>query len=108
MRLFFTAAIAIAAIAAPANAGVPMPTTETVNVRIAVADLDLNSAEGRAVLKARIDAKLHQACEVESELRFRTTTIDESCVSEGRAAALAQVEQRLAQRATSGSGVASR
>lgn len=93
--------IALSLIAAPAAA-------ETVTVRIAYGDVDMNSAEGRAALEARIDAKLRKACTVEGNTRytFGRGVVDSQCVAEARVAALAEVERVAAATARSGRTVA--
>lgn len=99
--------IAIAAVAAPVVAA-PQLEAETVTVRIAYGDIDLTSAEGRAALEARIDAKLRKACTVEGIARYSSgrTVRDDSCIAEARAAALAEVERVAAAEARSGRAVA--
>jgi UrcA family protein len=99
--------IALAAVAAPVLAA-PQVDAETVTVRIAYGDIDLTSAEGRAALEARIDAKLRKACTVEGIARYSSgrTVRDDSCVTEARAAALAEVERVAAAEARSGRAVA--
>lgn len=98
--------IALAAIAAPAFAA-PVA-GETVTVRIAYGDVDLTSAEGRAALEARIDAKLRKACASDSAARYTIgrTVIDDKCVADARVAALAEVERVAAAEARSGRAVA--
>jgi UrcA family protein len=98
--------IALAAIAAPAFAA-PVA-GETVTVRIAYGDVDLTSAEGRAALEARIDAKLRKACASDSTARYTIgrTAIDAKCVADARATALAEVDRVAAAEARSGRAVA--
>lgn len=98
--------IALAAIAAPAVAA--PAAEETVTVRIAYDDVDVTSAEGRAALEARIDAKLRKACTVETASRYTNgrSTIDGKCVADARVAALAEVERVAAVEARNGRAVA--
>lgn len=81
---------------------------ETVTLRVAYGDVDVTSAEGRAVIEARIDAKLRQACRLEGAGRytFGRTVIDEKCVADARVAALAEVERVAATEARTGRAVA--
>lgn len=97
--------IAIASLAAPALAAAPQ---ETVSVRVAYDDLDVTSAEGRAALEARIDAKLRQACKLERAARYTygRAPLDETCFAQARTAALAQVERVAAAEAWRGREVA--
>jgi len=99
--------IALAAVAAPALAA-PQPGEETVTLRIAYDDVDVTSAEGRAVLEARIDAKLRHACRIQGAARYAygRTIVDETCVAEGRSAALAEVERVAAAEARRGRAIA--
>lgn len=98
--------IALAAIAAPAFAA--PAGEETVTVRIAYGDVDVTSAEGRAALEARIEAKLRKACTVEAASRYAygRTAIDNKCVADARVAALAEVERVAALEARGGRAVA--
>jgi UrcA family protein len=91
------------ALATPALAA-----AETVTLRVAYGDVDVTSAEGRAVIEARIDAKLRQACKLEGAGRytFGRTMVDEKCVAEARVAALAEVERVAAAEARAGRAVA--
>jgi UrcA family protein len=93
--------IALATVAAPVAA-------ETVTVRIAYGDVDVTSAEGRAALEARIDAKLRQACTTAAAGRFAAgrTVVDSKCVAEARTVALAEVERVAAAEARAGRAVA--
>lgn len=81
---------------------------ETVTLRVAYGDVDVTSAEGRAAIEARIDAKLRQACKLEGAGRytFGRTVIDEKCVADARVAALAEVERVAAADARTGRAVA--
>ncbi|WP_084662574.1 UrcA family protein [Erythrobacter sanguineus] len=98
---------AVAAITAPAIAA-PQAAEQTVLVRIAYGDIDLTSAEGRAALEARIDAKLRQVCTVQGIGRFSNgrAVRDESCITEARTAALAEVERVAAYEARRGRAIA--
>lgn len=98
---FILPLLAIAAIAAPAAA-------ETVTVRIAYGDVDVTSAEGRAALESRINAKLRQACTTApaSRYAFGRNLVDSKCVAEARTAALAEVERVAAAEARTGRAVA--
>ena len=102
---FILPLIALAAVAAPAVAA---PAEETVTLRVAYGDVDVTSAEGRAVVAARIDAKLRQACKLEGAARytFGRSMVDEKCVAEARTAALAEVERVAAAEARTGRAVA--
>lgn len=98
--------IALATIAAPAAAA---PAGEDmVTVRIAYDDVDVTTAEGRAVLEARIAAKVRKACSVENAARYSygRSVIDAKCAADARVAALAEVERVAALEARSGRAVA--
>jgi UrcA family protein len=97
--------IAFAALAAPAVAA---PLDGSVTVRIPYGDVDVTTTEGRAALEARIDAKLRQACTVEAAARYVSgrTTVDDKCVADAKAAALAEVERVAAIEARRGRAVA--
>jgi UrcA family protein len=101
LPLIALATLAPAALAAPAA-------DETVTVRIAYGDVDVTSAEGRAALEARIDAKLRKVCALEGTARYShgRTAIDDKCVAEARIAALAEVERVAAAEVRSGRAVA--
>jgi UrcA family protein len=98
--------IALAAVATPVLAA--PAADQTVTVRIAYGDVDVTSAEGRAALEARIDAKLRKACTVEAAARYThgRTVIDDKCVADAKVAALAEVERVAAAEARSGRAVA--
>ena len=104
---FTLSLIALAAIATPVVAA-PLDAGQIVTVRIAYGDLDVNSAEGRAALEARIDAKLRKACTVQGVARYSTgrSTQDAACITEARTAARAEVERVAAAEARSGRAVA--
>lgn len=87
---FLLPLIALAAVAAPAVAA-----DDVVTVRIAYGDVDVTTPEGRAAIEARIDARLRKACTLESTARYTSgrTVVDGKCVTEARAAALAEVER---------------
>lgn len=86
---FILPLLALAA-AAPAVAA-----EEVVTVRIVYGDVEVTTPEGRAAIEARINAQLREACAVESAARYTPsrTAVDSKCVSEARAAALAEVER---------------
>jgi len=98
--------IALFAFAAPAVAA--PAADETVTVRIAYADVDVATAEGRAALEARIDAKLRKACTVESSGRytFGRAVVDNKCIADARIVALAEVERLASAEARNGRSVA--
>ncbi len=95
--------IALAAIAAPVAAA-PQASEEIITVAIAYADIDLTTAEGRAQLEQRVEARLREACTTESSSRYNygRPTLDAKCVSDARAAALAEVERLAAAETRSG------
>lgn len=99
--------IALAAVAAPVLAA-PLTSEETVTLRVVYGDVDVTTAEGRAVLEARIDAKLRRVCKIGATARYTygRTLIDEKCVAEARSAALAEVERVAAAEARRGRAVA--
>ena len=99
--------IALAAIAAPVLAA-PQAGEQTVTLRVAYGDVDVTSAEGRAALEARIDAKLRQACSIDGVARYTygRKLVDEKCIAEARTAALAEVERVAAAEARRGCAVA--
>lgn len=101
LPLLALAALAAPAIAAPAG-------EETVTVTIAYSDVDVSTAEGRAALEARIDSRLRKACTLEAASRYShtRTVVDDRCVAEARAVALAEVERVAALQARSGREVA--
>ncbi len=98
--------IALVAVAAPAVAA--PAAEETVTVRIAYDDVDVTSAEGRAAIEARINAKLRKACTVETAGRYTygRSIIDDKCVADARTVALAEVARVAAIEARSGRAVA--
>ena len=91
MRVAFSL-IALAAVAAPAFAAQPVD-IETVTVEIPYGDVDVTSAEGRAALEARVEAKLVEACIRDVTLRFAhgRSAIDQKCVKDAKVVALAEV-----------------
>ncbi len=97
--------IALALVAAPAFAA---PAEQTVAVRVAYGDVDVTSAEGRAVLEARIEAKLRQACKLEGAGRYTygRKLVDQQCVADARIAAMTEIERVAAAEARSGRAVA--
>lgn len=94
---------ALVALAAPAVAG-----DEVVTVRIGYGDIDVATPEGRATVEARIDAELRKACTLTGAARFTygRSTVDSKCVTEARAAALAEVERVASLEGRSGRTVA--
>jgi UrcA family protein len=104
MRL---ATLALSALVLATPAAAATPALETVPVKIEFADIDLASAEGRAILEARIDAQLKQACTIETNSRYGygRDIIDETCIADARAEVLAKVERVAAAEARSGGAV---
>jgi UrcA family protein len=100
LPLIALAALATPAIAAPSG-------EETVTVRIGYGDVDVNSAEGRAALEARIDAKLRKACTIEGAARYTygRAPFDSKCMADARAVALAEVERLASAEVRSGRSV---
>jgi UrcA family protein len=98
--------IALAALAAPAVAA--PAADETVTVRIGYGDVDVTTAEGRAALEARIDAKLRKACTVEGANRYTygRPPIDAKCIADARSTAMAEVERLTSAQASNGRSVA--
>lgn len=102
---FILPLIALSAFAAPAIAA--PSADQSVTVRIAYGDVDVTSAEGRAALEARIDAKLRKACTVAaSRYTQARSTLDKQCVADARIAALAEVERVAAAEVRTGRAVA--
>lgn len=97
--------LALAALAVPAAA---QTGEETVTVRIALADIDLSTPAGRAALDQRIEARITEACTIESKARYALgrTIVDEACVAEARVQASAMA-QRLAAEASRTGGTVS-
>lgn len=93
--------IALAALAAPVAA-------ETVIVRVGYGDVDVATAEGRAALEARIEARLKKACANEGAARYTLgrTVVDQACLTEARAAAKAEIERVAALETRAGRSVA--
>ena len=94
--------LALAALAAPAAA------EQVVTVKIGYGDVDVTTAEGRAALEARIDARLKKACAAPAAARYTHTrsAVDSKCVADARIAALAEVERVAALQQRSGREVA--
>ena len=92
--------IALAALAAPVAA-------ETVTVRVGYGDVDVATAEGRAALEARIEARLKKACANEGAARYTygRAPVDSKCMAEARTVALAEVERVASAEARSGRSV---
>lgn len=107
MRLILST-LALAAVAAAPAVAAPAAGQETVTVRVGYADIDLASAEGRATLEARVDAKLREACTVESNSRYGygRDIVDEKCVADARTVALAEVERVAAAESRAGGQIA--
>ena len=104
MRFLLTApavAFALATAATPAA----LSAEETVTVRVDIADLDLASADDRAALEARVEARLREACTTSSRYSFGRDIVDEKCLADARTEALAQVERIAARDARSGGAV---
>lgn len=97
--------LALAALAVPAGAETG---EETVTVRIALADIDLSTQAGRAALDQRIEARITEACTIESRARYALgrRIVDETCVAEARVEASAKAE-RLAAEASRSNGAVS-
>ena len=93
--------LALVALAAPAAA------EQVVTVKIGYGDVDVTTAEGRATLEARIDARLKKACAVTAARYTHTrSAVDSKCVADARVAALAEVERVAALQQRSGREVA--
>ena len=107
MRFVLTApALALALVTAATPAAFAADVAEeTVTVRVDIADLDLSSADDRAVLEARVEAELREACTTSSRYSFGRDILDEKCLADARSAALAQVERIAASDARSGGAV---
>jgi UrcA family protein len=97
--------IALAAIAAPIA---PASAEKLVTVRIGYADVDVTTAEGRAALEARIEARLRKACSLEAAARysFSRADVDSKCLADARTAARAEIERVAAAEMRSGREVA--
>ncbi|MFU7529095.1 UrcA family protein [Qipengyuania sp. ASV99] len=107
MRLVLSAAT-LALIAAAPVAAAPSAGEASVTVRVDIADIDLTSAEGRAALEARLDAKLRAACTIETRLRYGLgrEIVDQDCLASARTAALAEAERMAAADLRAGRSVA--
>jgi len=94
--------LALVALAAPAAA------EKVVTVKIGYGDVDVTTAEGRAALEARIDARLKKACAAPGAARYtlNRNAVDSKCVADARLAALAEVEKVVALQQRSGREVA--
>ena len=95
--------IALATAAAPLAAAT-QDGDVTVPVRVSFEDIDLTSAEGRALLEDRIDAKLRKACTVTTSSRYTygRSIVDEKCVADARAQAMQAVAEVAAKVARGG------
>ena len=93
MRILLPIA-ALAALAAPAAAETRQ-SGESFQVRINFSDIDLATAEGRATLEARIEARLREACTIDLPATYThgQEIFDETCYADARAEAMAQVER---------------
>lgn len=94
----FTLSLIALAAFATSVAAAPGVGESTVTVQISFADIDLSKAEGRAVLEARIESKLREACTLDNASRYSYggAIVDEKCLANARAMALAEVEQAIA------------
>jgi UrcA family protein len=99
---FILPLIALAELAAPAAA------EQVVTVKIGYGDVDVTTAEGRAALEARINARLKRACATPAAARYTHTgkAVDRKCIADARVAALAEVERVAALQQRSGRQVA--
>lgn len=99
--------IALAVVAAPVSAASQVA-DEVVTVRIVHSDIDLSTSEGRAKLEQRVNTQLRKACTIETNSRygFGRDIVDEKCVTEARAVALAEAERIAASRSRAGGRVA--
>lgn len=81
---------------------------DVVTVRIGYGDVDVATPEGRAAVEARIDAELRKACTVAGTARFTygRSAVDAKCMTDARAAALAEVERIASAEGRSGRSVA--
>ncbi len=100
--------LSLIALAALAAAPVSAASADKIRtVRIAYGDVDVTTAEGRAAIEARIDAKLRKACSSEaSRYTYGRPVVDRQCVDEARAAALTEVERVAADQTRGGRTVA--
>lgn len=103
---FTIPALVLAALAVPAVA--QSADEEVVSVKIEIADADLSTEQGRAVVEQRIEASIRAACKTEAGSRYRygRKVVDESCVADARAEALAEIERMAANDARGGGAVA--
>ncbi len=92
--------LAAVALAVPAAAAEP----EAVTVRISTAGIDLTTAEGRAKLEERITAKVRKACTIGTASRYNygRPVLDQACIAEARAEALAKAERVAAAKSAGG------
>lgn len=99
--------IALAAVAAPVLAA-PLDAEQIITVRVAYDDLDLTSAEGRATLEARINAKVRKACTVEGIARYSNgrSKLDDNCIAEARSTARVEIDRLAAAEARRGRAIA--
>ncbi|MEL6528993.1 MAG: UrcA family protein [Pseudomonadota bacterium] len=89
--------VALAALATPTIAAA-QPSEDIVTVAIAYGDIDLTTEQGRAALEQRVDESVRKACTVKSKSRYALgrDVLDNRCIAEARAAALAEVERLAA------------
>jgi UrcA family protein len=98
--------IALAAFAAPAVATAESG-EKVVDVAVAFGDLDITTEEGRVALEQRLDKSLRKACTMVPRPAYALgPVVDEKCISDARAVALAKVERIAAARARRGREVA--
>ncbi|WP_298471192.1 UrcA family protein [uncultured Erythrobacter sp.] len=86
----------------------PLAADKTITVSIAYGDIDLSTAEGRAKLEKRVEARLRDACTIETNSRYGygRDIVDQKCVAEARTAALNEAERIAATDARGGRQVA--
>ena len=85
----------LAAVAAFATITITPAHAETVTVKVSHGDLDLSRADHVDVLKTRIDDAATKACRARSTRYSGWKTVDQSCVREATAAALAAARSRI-------------
>ena len=99
--------VALAAISTPTITAA-QSADERVTVRIDTADVDLASAEGRAIVEDRINARIKQACTIEANSRYGygRDLVDDTCVKNAREEAFKAVERIAAAQSRAGGQVA--
>ncbi|MEP3422329.1 MAG: UrcA family protein [Erythrobacter sp.] len=107
MRKTLTAAAIALALIVPTTAA-SASNAQTVTVRVDVGNFDLSSSEGREAAEAHVNAKLVEACTVETRLRynFGRNVVDQKCLADARSAARAQVERVAANDARASGAIA--